>query len=82
MEYIVSLIQYSFVLGRSMVDNVINLQELLHSMSLLKGRKWYMVLKLDLEKAYDRMEWAFVKDTLEGSWNSYSLLYFLFLDGY
>lgn len=39
MEYIVSLIQYSFVLGRSMVDNVINLQELLHSMSLLKGRK-------------------------------------------
>lgn len=44
--------------------NILVLQETIHSFKRLKGRKGYMILKLDLEKAYDRLEWSFVMDML------------------
>ena len=33
-------------------------------LSLKKGKVGFMVVKIDLEKAYDRLEWSFVRDTL------------------
>ena len=46
------------------LDNMIIAQELIHTMSLKKGKVGYMGLKIDLEKAYDRLEWHFIKDIL------------------
>lgn len=64
LPYVVSENQSSFIPGRSTVDNILELQETIHSLRHLKGRKGNIVLKLDLEKAYDRLEWSFVMHSL------------------
>ncbi|XP_019164608.1 PREDICTED: uncharacterized protein LOC109160818 [Ipomoea nil] len=58
--------QNSFLPGRSTLDNVILTQEVIHTMNKRKCRKGLMVVKVDLQKAYDSVDWAFLKDTLEG----------------
>ncbi|KAL8151867.1 hypothetical protein V2J09_021675 [Rumex salicifolius] len=55
MEYVVSPLQSSFIPGRFITDNVLLAQELVHSMRRKSGRKGWFLLKLDLEKAYDRL---------------------------
>lgn len=64
LPYTISNAQSSFLPGRSTTDNIIVLQEIIHSFSHLHDKKGYMILKLDLEKAYDRLEWNFLSDTL------------------
>lgn len=39
-------------------------QKVMHSLKGFKGNKMGMVLKMDLEKAYDRISWDFLRDTL------------------
>ena len=56
--------QTAFVLGRKVSDNVIIAQEIIHSLNKKKGGVRYMVLKIDLEKAYDKIEWSFIRDML------------------
>lgn len=45
--------QSSFIPGRLSLDNIVVVQEAVHSLNRKKGRKGWMLLKLDLEKAYD-----------------------------
>lgn len=59
--------QSSFVSGRLSADNIVVVQETVHSMRRKKGRKGWMLLKLDLEKAYDRLRWDFLEDTLRAT---------------
>ena len=33
-------------------------------MGRAKGGKGYMAIKIDLEKAYDKIEWAFIREML------------------
>lgn len=44
--------QTSFVGERHIMDNVVVAQEVIQSMRIRKGRKWWMALKIDMEKAY------------------------------
>jgi hypothetical protein len=52
----------AFILGQLISDNIIVAFEALHTMSTwLKHRKGFMALKLDMSKAYDRVEWNFLE---------------------
>lgn len=65
LESLVSPYQAAFVPGRRGVDNTIIIQELIHSIGRSKGKKGYMAIKIDLEKAYDKIEeWGFIRDML------------------
>ncbi|CAN1744115.1 LINE-1 retrotransposable element ORF2 protein, partial [Linum perenne] len=57
--------QTSFVPGRQITDNIIILQEVLHTMRQQFGKKGSMTIKIDLAKAYDRLEWSFIEETLK-----------------
>lgn len=65
LPYIISPNQSSFISGCSTTDNIIVLQEVAHSMNHMVGKKRFMVIKLNLAKAYDKMEWIFIKESLE-----------------
>ena len=61
---LISPSQSSFVPGRQISDNIVIMQKALHSMHKKRGYSGYMAIKLDLEKAHDRLNWQFIRDTL------------------
>ncbi|KAL6140490.1 hypothetical protein ACLB2K_058789 [Fragaria x ananassa] len=61
-EVIISPYQSAFVPGRLITDNILVANEIAHFVHNKKsGEEGYMALKLDLGKAYDRMEWLFLR---------------------
>lgn len=65
MPKLVSPHQVSLVPGRNIHDNIIIVNELIHSMKRKTGKKGYMAIKVDLEKAYDRISWDYIERVLE-----------------
>lgn len=64
MDILVSPNQVSFVPGGQITDNIVLVQEVIHSMRRKSGKKEFMALKIDLEKAYDRIKWSLAEETL------------------
>ena len=63
---IVSDSQSAFVPGRLITDNVLIAFETLHHMHHNKvGREGAMALKLDMSKAYDRVEWCYLEQIMK-----------------
>jgi hypothetical protein len=59
---IISDSQSAFLPGRLIIDNVVVAYELMHTMRTKgKGKVGYMAMKLNMSKAYGRVEWGFLK---------------------
>lgn len=71
---LISLIQTAFVPGRRGVDNVVIAQELIYTMDRIKGHEGYMAMKVDLEKAYNRLEWSFMHKVLQAFRFPYNII--------
>ena len=62
---IISPTQSAFILERLITDNLLVAFEALHTMNgRIRGRQGYMALKLDISKAYNRVEWAFLEEMM------------------
>ena len=59
---IISEHQSAFIKGRLIIDNILVAFKTLHYMKNHNfGNSGYMALKLDMSKAYDRVEWSFLR---------------------
>jgi hypothetical protein len=62
LPHIISANQSAFIPGRLISDNIVAAYEILHAM---QSRMWskvgYMGIKLDMSKAYDKVEWSFLE---------------------
>ncbi|KAK5811558.1 hypothetical protein PVK06_026904 [Gossypium arboreum] len=59
--------QAGFIAGRNISDNIILAQEVIHSMRCKRKSNNWMAIKLDLEKAYDRVSWEFIDASLSAA---------------
>ena len=59
---VVSDAQSAFVLGRQITDSVLVAFKIMHCINQRrKGKKGLMAIKLDMSKAYDQVEWAYLE---------------------
>ena len=66
LKHCISDNQSAFIPGRQIIDNVIIAHESIHCLNNMRsGSNAFMALKLDMSKAYDRVEWQFVVKMME-----------------
>ena len=65
MGEVINPCQTGFVPGRRTSDNIIIVQEVIRILISRRSQMGYVALTLDIEKAYDRLEWPFIRETLE-----------------
>ena len=62
---LISPTQATFIPGRWIVENQIVVQEMLHSFKTRKVKSGLATIKIDLQKAYDRVNWNFLQAVLK-----------------
>lgn len=64
MDFLLALKQCRFGTRHLSLDNIIIAWEVIYFMERRKDKKDFMAIKMDLEKAYDRLRWDFLEDNL------------------
>ena len=59
---VISPCQTGFIKGRNILEGIVVVHEVLHEIRVQKSST--IVLKLDFEKAYDRVDWDFLREVL------------------
>ncbi|PKI47068.1 hypothetical protein CRG98_032544 [Punica granatum] len=52
--------QIAFIEGRWINENGLLAQEIIHTMKTSRARKGWVTMKIDLMKAFDKLEWSFI----------------------
>lgn len=60
MDFLISKLQTTFVPSREISENIILLREILHSFKTVKNREREFLMKVDLAKAFDRVDWEYM----------------------
>ena len=55
--------QTRYVEGRKILNNIIQAHEVVHY--LKNNKQASMIIQLDLEKAYDKLSWAYIMEVLK-----------------
>jgi hypothetical protein len=61
-EKLISQSQTAFIPGRNIMEGAVILHETIHELHRKKMNR--VILKLDFEKAYDKVKWGFIQQTL------------------
>lgn len=64
MPNLISPFQSSFISGRNIQDNIIVAQGLIHTMRNVNRKKGFFANKVDIEKAYNRLNWNNIQNVL------------------
>lgn len=64
MDKLIGPFQSNFLKNRHTSDNAIIVQEIVNMFRQSKRKIPNMILKIDLKKAFDKLEWSFIYDTL------------------
>ena len=64
LDTIITPCQSAFVPGRWIGENQVIVKELLHSFKTRKVKEGFVAVKVDLQKAYDRINWGFLKTVI------------------
>lgn len=65
LEGVISANQSAFIPGRLIIDNVLVVSEVIHFLNQKRdGRDGWCTFKFDMAKAYDKMEWSFLREML------------------
>ncbi|KAL0312769.1 UNVERIFIED_CONTAM: hypothetical protein Sradi_5676200 [Sesamum radiatum] len=65
LDKFISPLQMAFVPSRTINENSILSHEIMHYLHRKKGKKGFMAIKIDLTKAYDRVEWPLLIQILK-----------------
>ena len=64
MPKLISPNQVAFVLGRQIQDNIVVAQKVLHKFKAMRGKKRCISWNIDLAKAYDKLQWNFIRSVI------------------